>query len=72
MKKHPLIIRHLFLAIAAMASLAGCAPTVRTYRVTFSNGAVEYFNLDYKPKPGANFINYEGETLLGVEKIEKY
>ena len=72
MKKQPLIIRYLILAIAAIGSLASCAPTVRTYRVTFTDGTVEYYNLDYKPKPGATTIEYEGETVLGVDKIEKY
>jgi hypothetical protein len=71
MKKQPLKISFLFLAIAAIGGLASCA-SVRTYRVTFSNGSVEYYNLDYKPKKGATSIECEGETVLGVVKIEKY
>ena len=50
--------------------LCGCA-TTRSYKVTFENGEIEYFNLDYKPKKGANSINYEGDTILGVKLIEE-
>ena len=51
--------------------LAGCQNQKHVYRITFTNGDVDYYELDYKPKAGANTIKYYDETILGVEKIEK-
>lgn len=51
--------------------MAGCQCQKHVYRITFNNGDVEYYELDYKPKPGAKAIDYNNETILGVEKIEK-
>lgn len=51
--------------------MAGCHPQRYVYRITFNNGDVEYYELNYKPKPGAKAIDYNNETILGVEKIEK-
>lgn len=51
--------------------LAGCQSQKHVYRIIFKNGDVEYYELDYKPKAGATAIEYEDETILGVEKIEK-
>lgn len=50
---------------------AGCTPAKHVYKVTFDNGDVEYYELDYKPKKDAKAIEYDGETFLGVEKIER-
>lgn len=75
MKKHPLIFKHLKIALAAittLGSVVGCAPTLRTYKVTFKDGSVEYYQLNYKPKKSDTSINYEGETIIGVTKIEKF
>lgn len=51
--------------------LAGCSPSKLVYKVTFGNGDVEYYELDYKPKKDAASVEYEGETILGVDKIER-
>ena len=57
--------------ITAIVALVGCAPTAHTYKVTFTNGNVEYFNLYYKPAPDAKTIEYDDEVFMGVEKIER-
>ena len=54
-----------------MLLLVGCAQTAHTYKVTFTNGDVEYFELKYKPAPGATSIEYDDEVFMGVEKIER-
>ena len=59
------------LIITAMLLLVGCAPTAHTYKVTFTTGDVEYFELYYKPKPDAKTIEYDDEVFMGVEKIER-
>lgn len=51
--------------------LAGCAPQKHMYKVTYTDGDTEYFELDYKPDKDAKSIDYQGETILGVEKIER-
>lgn len=51
--------------------LASCAPQKRVYRVTFGDGTYDYFELNYKPAPDSKAIEYDGQTILGVEKIEK-
>lgn len=61
--------RRILILIAAICLAPGCA-TTRTYKITFKNGDVDYYNLDYKPKKDAKSIEYEGETILGIEKIE--
>lgn len=61
-------ISMLILALALV--LQGCKAT-RYYRVTFQNGDIEYFALPYKVKKGAKSINYEGQTILGIEEIEE-
>jgi hypothetical protein len=38
--------------------------------VTFTNGDVEFYELNYKPKKGAKTIEFEGQTIMGVESIE--
>lgn len=58
----------LFIAIAAIIATA-CSP-MRVYRVTFSDGTYDYYELNYRPANGATSIEYQGETILGVEKIE--
>lgn len=55
-------------AIALM--LQGCA-TTRYYKVTYKNGETEYYSLPYKVKKGAKVIEYEGQTILGIDTIEE-
>ena len=43
---------------------------MRVYRVTFTDGTYDYYELNYRPANGATSIEYQGETILGVEKIE--
>lgn len=50
--------------------LSGCSAT-RPYKVTFANGDVEYYNLDYKPKETHKYIQTKDGTYIGVTKIEK-
>ena len=59
------------LTVALALSIAGCAPHRYTYKVTFANGDYEYYELNYKPKADSKAIEYDGETLLGVERIER-
>lgn len=70
MKKHPLKISILAVAWSAIGALCSCKPASYTYKITFADGSSEYFNLNYKPKATDKAITYEGETILGVEKIE--
>lgn len=51
--------------------LVACHSQKYVYRITFKNGDVEYFELNYKPKAGDKTIDYNNETIIGVEKIEK-
>lgn len=51
--------------------LFSCTPTSRVYKVKFTDGSVEYYHLDYKVKKDAKSIEYEGETILGIEAIEE-
>ena len=64
-------MKKLILAILAFA-LVGCVPSKRVYRVEFGDGSYEYYELDYRPKTTDRSIQYEGQTILGVEKIEQY
>lgn len=59
-------------AFAAVFTFTSCATAPKVYRVTFSNGDVDYYELNYRPKAGATSIEYDGTTIMGVEKIEKY
>ena len=59
------------LLIATAAALCGCVPQTRIYKVEFADGTYEYYELNYKPKDGAKSIEYEGETILGVEKLQQ-
>lgn len=59
------------LAIALALSIESCAPRRYTYKVVFENGDAEYYELTYKPKANARAIEYDGETLMGVNKIER-
>ena len=58
------------LIIAIAGSIFGCRAT-RAYKVTFENGDTDYYELNYKPKPGAKTINVEGEEIFGVKSIER-
>ena len=59
------------LVLLTSALLSGCAPKIYPYKVTFVNGDVEYFELKYKPKPDCTFIEYEGDTIMGVKSVER-
>ena len=62
----------IILAILLACSInVGCTPHKYIYKIEFSNGDVEYFELNYKPKDDSKSIEYNGETILGVNKIEK-
>jgi len=61
--------------VAAMifvwASLEGCTATKHySYKVTFNDGSVEYYELTYKVKKDSKVIEYDGETILGVDSVE--
>ena len=57
------------LACALCLTATACRP-MRVYRVTFSDGTYDYYELNYRPANGATSIEYQGETIFGVEKIE--
>jgi major membrane immunogen (membrane-anchored lipoprotein) len=59
----------LCLLACALCVATACRP-MRVYRVTFSDGTYDYYELDYRPANGATSIEYQGETIIGVEKIE--
>lgn len=59
------------LAFALALSIESCAPHRYTYKVVFSNGDYEYYELNYKPKADSKAIEVDGETLLGVERLER-
>lgn len=60
-----------FLLIAGFVIAAqGCAHKRYVYKVTFKNGTYDYFDLNYKPKKGATSIEYNGETIIGVDSLE--
>lgn len=59
------------LILLVMWFVFGCAPQKQAYKVTFSDGTVEYYELNYKPKSDAKTIEYDGNTIVGVEQIEK-
>jgi hypothetical protein len=62
----------IILAILLACSInVGCTPHKYIYKIEFSNGDVEYFELNYKPKENSKSIEYNGETILDVNKIEK-
>ena len=57
------------LCLIALCVATACRP-MRVYRVTFIDGTYDYYELNYRPANGATSIEYQGETILGVEKIE--
>lgn len=71
MKKIGVFVEIGMVALVAMWVLYGCAPRKYAYKVTFADGTVEYYELDYKPKSDAKAINYDDHTIIGVEQIEK-
>lgn len=56
--------------ITVAVLLSGCSAT-HPYKVTFANGDVEYYELDYKPKETHKYIQTNDGTYIGVTKIEK-
>lgn len=63
-------MRKMLIAIALISLFAGCGAS-RAYKVTFADGTTDYYELDYRPKKGAKYIVAGGETIIGVESIEK-
>ena len=59
------------LLVALLIAIAGCAPRKYTYKVYFKNGDYEYYELNYKPLRDCSAIEYDGETILGVERVER-
>ena len=57
--------------VLAGVILMGCAPHRYMYKVTFGDDTYEYFELNYKPQTDAKAIEYDGEVIMGVEKIER-
>lgn len=60
----------LLIVLFVFCWLAGCTPKAYAVKVTFSNGTSDYYELNYKPKKGAKTIEYEGNTILGIESVE--
>lgn len=50
--------------------ICSCTVQQRAYKITFQDGSVEYYNLEYKPKKDAKTIEFEGKTIFGVQDIE--
>jgi hypothetical protein len=51
--------------------LEGCTTTkYYPYKVTFNDGSVEYYELTYKVRKDSKAIEYNGETILGVDSVE--
>ena len=63
-------MKRIMILFAIAMLLQSCTAT-RYYKVTFKNGETEYFTLPYKVKKGAKSIEVDGETILGIEKIEQ-
>ena len=64
-------MKKLTILLFSLLFLFSCTPTKRVYKVTFKNGDIEYYYLPYKVKEGSKSIEYEGETILGIESIEE-
>ena len=64
-------MKKLVTLLFSLLFLFSCTPTKRAYKVTFKNGTTEYYYLPYKVKEGSKSIEYEGETILGIEEIEE-
>lgn len=62
--------RIILFSVIALA-LSSCAPKLHSYKVTFQNGNVEYFELDYKPGSDTKSIEYNGDTYIGVKSVER-
>lgn len=59
------------LALALLLVIIGCTARKYTYKVVFENGDYEYYELNYKPRPDCKAIEYDGETIMGVERVER-
>ena len=60
----------MLLIVGFMVAAHCCAPRRYVYKVTFTNGSYDYYDLNYKPKKGAKSIEYNGETIIGVDSLE--
>ena len=62
----------IFFITVTTGVLNGCSTSrTYTYKVIFKDGTSDYFELKYKPEPGCNSIEYEGETIIGVKGVER-
>ena len=59
-----------FVILSLFCWLASCTPKAYPVKVTFRNGTTEYYELQYKPKHDAKAIEYDGQTIIGVESVE--
>lgn len=69
MKVESMVI-NLIIVFMALAILWSCTCT-RPYKVTFRDGSVEYYNLNYKPSQYDKYIQTSDGTYIGVIKIER-
>ena len=61
----------LFACLMLVGCLVGCVPAKHSYKITFEDGSVEYYELDYKPKENTKSIEYDNEVILGIDKVER-
>ena len=52
------------------AFISGCTAKRCIVKVNFTNGTYDYYDLNYKPKKDAKSIEYDGQTIIGIESIE--
>ena len=57
--------------LLGLCLLVSACHASRIYRVTFTDGSYDYYELNYRPATDATSIDYNGETILGVQKIER-
>ena len=57
--------------LLAFIGIESCTTTkYYPYKITFTDGSVEYFELPYKVKKDSKSIEYKGETFFGVDSVE--
>lgn len=70
-KYNKVVLVAILLMLVLLAFMAeGCTTSRYSCKVTFQNGTVDYYELTYKPKKDAKAIEYDGETIIGVQSIE--
>lgn len=71
MKKIGVFVEVMLIVLVTMWVFFGCAPRKYAYKVTFTDGTVEFYELNYRVKPGAKAIDFDDETICGVKEFEK-